>query len=557
MAIAGTDPDFFDDIAGRLSYADEPSGVYSLTATVVREKRAVVCDQVEGDPRVLLPAKLRARSVASLAVLPLLVAHEVVGVMALFSDEASFFDATEMKLLGELAGDISFALDHLEKSDRLNYLAYYDDITTLPNRTLFLDRVNQHMRAREGHRPQGAPFLGVALIDVNRFRIVNDTLGRSLGDELLKLVAQRLQLHASAMDMLARIGVNSFGVAVCEARDASAVAMAVDHLVRACFDESFQLGTQELRITAKAGVALFPMDGGDAEALLRNAEAALKKAKASADALMFYTSEMNLRVAEALSLENHLREALERGEFVLHYQPKLHLASGEVTGAEALIRWNDPRRGLVPPGQFIPILEETGLIYDVGRWALGQALADNLRWRAAGLAPIRVAVNVSFLQLRHRGFIEQVRAAVAHGPQAAAGLELEITESMVMDDVEHSTQSLHAIREMGITVAMDDFGTGFSSLSYLARLPLDTLKIDRSFILHLAAGPKGSALVATIISLGHSLGLKVVAEGVETEEQSRLLALLGCDEIQGFLYSRPVPADVFEQQFLRGLQPAN
>lgn len=555
MAISGSDPDFFDDIAGRLSYADEPSGMYSLTATVVREKRALVCDRVEGDPRVLLPAKLLARSVASMAVLPLMVAQEVVGVMALFSDEASFFDATEMKLLGELAGDISFALDHLEKADRLNYLAYYDDITTLPNRTLFLDRVNQHMRAREGHRPQAAPFLGVALIDVNRFRIVNDTLGRSLGDELLKLVAQRLQLHASAMDMLARIGVNSFGVAVCEARDASAVAMAVDHLMRACFDEPFQLGQQELRITAKAGVALFPMDGGDAEGLLRNAEAALKKAKASADALLFYTSEMNLRVAEALSLENQLREALERGEFVLHYQPKLHLASGQVTGAEALIRWNDPRRGLVPPGQFIPILEETGLIYEVGRWALGQALADNLRWRAAGLAPIRVAVNVSFLQLRHRAFIEQVRSAVAHDPQAAAGLELEITESMVMDDVEHSTQSLHAIREMGITVAMDDFGTGFSSLSYLARLPLDTLKIDRSFILHLAAGPKSSALVSTIINLGHSLGLKVVAEGVETEEQSALLALLGCDEIQGFFYSRPVPADLFGQQFLRSLQP--
>jgi diguanylate cyclase (GGDEF)-like protein len=264
MAISGTTPDFFDDIAGRLSYADQPSGTYSLTATVVRERRALVCELIEGDPRVLLPAKLKALSVASMAVLPLLVADEVVGVMALFSDEASFFDATEMKLLGELAGDISFALDHLEKSDRLNYLAYYDDITTLPNRTLFLDRVNQHRRARDGHRPHASPFLGVALIDVNRFRIVNDTLGRSLGDELLKLVAQRLQRHAGAMDMLARIGANSFGVAVCDARDASAVAVAVDHLVRACFDEPFQLGTQELRITAKAGVALFPLDGGDA-----------------------------------------------------------------------------------------------------------------------------------------------------------------------------------------------------------------------------------------------------------------------------------------------------
>ncbi len=277
------------------------------------------------------------------------------------------------------------------------------------------------------------------------------------------------------------------------------------------------------------------------------------RAKASADSLLFYTSEMNTRVAEALSLEGRLRDALEQGHFVLHYQPKQHLASGAIAGAEALIRWNDPRRVLVPPAQFIPILEEAGLIYDVGRWALRQALTDNLRWRQAGLAPLRVAVNVSFLQLRHRGFIAEVRDAVSHDAGAAAGLELEIIESMVMDDVQHSTASLHALREMGITIAIDDFGTGFSSLSYLGKLPVDMLKIDRSFILNMASGPQGVALVSTIINLGHSLGLKVVAEGVETEDQSRHLALLGCDQIQGYLLSKPVPAEAFEAQFLHTL----
>ena len=256
---------------------------------------------------------------------------------------------------------------------------------------------------------------------------------------------------------------------------------------------------------------------------------------------------------DAMDCEGGLRDALDQGHFVLHYQPKQHLASGAIAGAEALIRWNDPRRGLVPPAQFIPILEETGLIYDVGRWALRQALADNLRWRQAGLAPLRVAVNVSYLQLRHRGFIAEVRDAVSHDAGAAAGLELEITESMVMDDVQHSTASLHALREMGITIAIDDFGTGFSSLSYLGKLPVDTLKIDRSFILNMASGPQGVALVSTIINLGHSLGLKVVAEGVETEDQSRHLALLGCDQIQGYLLSKPVPAEVFEAQFLHTL----
>ncbi|MBW8462616.1 bifunctional diguanylate cyclase/phosphodiesterase, partial [Acidovorax sp.] len=430
--------------------------------------------------------------------------------------------------------------------------AYYDEITGLPNRTLFLERTGQHLRARDGAKA----LHGVALMDVSRFRIVNDTLGRQAGDELLKQVALRLQHAASNLHDVARIGINSFGIAVTEARDAGAVAVAVDLLMRACFDTPFVVGGTELRMAAKAGVALYPMDGADAETLLRNAEAAVNKAKASADSLLFYTSEMNTRVAEALSLEGRLRAALEQGQFVLHYQPKQHLASGAITGVEALIRWNDPRRGLVPPGQFIPILEETGLIYDVGRWALRQALADNLRWRQAGLAPLRVAVNVSILQLRHQGFIAEVRDAVAHDAAAASGLELEITESMVMDDVERSTQSLHALREMGITIAIDDFGTGFSSLSYLARLPVDTLKIDRSFTMNMASGPQGLSLVSTIVNLGHSLRLKVVAEGVETEDQRARLAQLGCDEMQGYLLSQPLPASAFEQRFLRAAAPS-
>lgn len=552
VALWGAGADFLMHIKDRLWLHDAPTPGESLSAVVARTQRPVVCDDILGDPRIMLPQQLSERGVASMAVLPLLVAHEVVGVLALFADEVGFFDDAELRLLTELAGDISFAMDHLDKEDRLSYLAYYDEITGLPNRTLFLERSGQHLRPREGAKA----LQGIALMDISRFRIVNDTLGRQVGDELLKQVAQRLQQAAGDLYDVARIGINSFGIAVTEARDAGAVALAVDHLVRACFDAPFALGGTELRMAAKTGVALYPLDGGDAETLLRNAEAALNKAKASADSLLFYTSEMNTRVAEALSLEGRLREALEQGQFVLHYQPKLHLATGALAGAEALIRWNDPRRGLVPPAQFIPILEETGLIYDVGRWALRQALADNLRWRQAGLAPLRVAVNVSILQLRHRGFISEVRDAVAHDAAAASGLELEITESMVMDDVERSTQSLHALREMGITIAIDDFGTGFSSLSYLARLPVDTLKIDRSFIMNMAAGPQSAALVSTIVSLGHSLRLKVVAEGVETEDQSRRLALLGCDEIQGYLLSQPLPAHLFEERFLREVAPA-
>ncbi len=293
-----------------------------------------------------------------------------------------------------------------------------------------------------------------------------------------------------------------------------------------------------------------PDDGADAETLFRNAEAALKKAKASGERYLFYTQTMTEAVAGRLTLENQLRDALDNEEFVLHYQPKVNLASGKLTGAEALIRWNDPRTGLVLPSRFIPVLEETGLINEVGRWALKKAIADYLRWQAAGLPAVRIAVNVSPLQLRNRGFIAEIEQAIGIDAHAAAGLELEITESLIMEDVKHNIASLQAIRAMGVTIAIDDFGTGFSSLSYLAKLPVDTLKIDRSFVIDMTAGPEGLALVSTIISLAYSLKLKVVAEGGETEEQSRLLRLLRCDEMQGYLFSEPVPGEIFETRFL-------
>jgi EAL domain-containing protein (putative c-di-GMP-specific phosphodiesterase class I) len=240
---------------------------------------------------------------------------------------------------------------------------------------------------------------------------------------------------------------------------------------------------------------------------------------------------------------------------MLHYQPKMNMASGKLTGAEALIRWNDPAAGLVPPARFVPILEETGLIYEVGRWAVHKALEDYLNWARAGLAAVRIAVNVSPQQLRHRDFVADIQLAIGIDPLAAAGLELEITESMVMQDFKHNIASLRAIRAMGLCIAIDDFGTGFSSLSYLAKLPVDTLKIDRSFIIDMDAGRQGSALVATIISLAHALKLKVVAEGVETSEQLRLLGLLHCDEYQGFLFAKPVPVEIFAAKYLAPRDP--
>jgi EAL domain-containing protein (putative c-di-GMP-specific phosphodiesterase class I) len=315
-------------------------------------------------------------------------------------------------------------------------------------------------------------------------------------------------------------------------------------------DHPFSLNGAVFRIGFKVGIALFPDDGDAADILFKNAEAALKKAKASGNRFLFYTQKMTAAVAGKLALENQLRRAIDNEEFVLHYQPKVNLGSGKVTSAEALIRWNNPNTGLVPPGEFIPILEETGLIHEVGRWALRKVIEDNLRWHAAGLPAVRIAVNVSPLQLRNINFLGEIEQAIAIGAHAAAGLELEITESVFMDDQEHTIASLNAIRAMGITIAIDDFGTGFSSLSYLAKLPVDTLKIDRAFVIEMTASAEGLALVSSIVHLAHSLNLKVVAEGVETKEQSHLLRLLQCDEMQGFLFSKPVPCEVFETKFL-------
>jgi EAL domain-containing protein (putative c-di-GMP-specific phosphodiesterase class I) len=330
------------------------------------------------------------------------------------------------------------------------------------------------------------------------------------------------------------------------------VGRVLEKTLQAFLGHEFKISAAVLRISAKVGVALYPDDGTDADTLFKNAESALKGAKSSGARYLCYAEEMTVSMAGRLSLENRLRQALERGEFVLHYQPKVNLASGVLTGAEALLRWNDPLTGLVPPNRFIPILEETGLIHEVGQWALHEAVADYRRWREQGLPAVRISVNVSPPQLRNPGFVSEIERALGGDATAAAGLELEITESVIMADVRFSIESLRAIRALGVGIAIDDFGTGFSSLSYLARLPVHTLKIDRSFVIDMTLSAEGLALVSAIINLAHSLRLNVVAEGVETEEQSRLLRVLNCDEMQGFLFSRPLPREIFEAKYLTG-----
>ncbi|MGB4584227.1 MAG: EAL domain-containing protein [Rhodoferax sp.] len=544
-ASAGKDETLLNAIKSILSSAADAPKTMGVRA--IREKRAVVSNDSQNDPQVIFNTKYADSGVFSMAVLPLMVANEAVGVLALYAGEIDFFQEEELKLLTELAGDIAFAMDHLDKQERLNYLAYYDVLTGLANRSLFMERVAQYMRsaALGGHQ------LALFLVDLERFKNINDNLGTHVGDELLRQVAQWLTHHAAGdVNLLARVGADHFAVVLPVLRPGRDLSRLVDAWTADFQKHPFHLNDTVFHLSAKGGVALFPNDGTDAATLFKHAEAALKKAKASGERYLFYTQTMTAAGAANLTLENQLRRALDNAEFELYYQPKVNLASGRMTSAEALIRWNDPRTGLVPPDRFIPILEETGLIHEVGRWALRQAIKDYLGWRAAGLPVVRIAVNVSPLQLRDRGFIAEVRQAISIDAQAAAGLELEITESLIMENVQHSIASLRALRDMGISIAIDDFGTGFSSLSYLSKFSVDSLKIDRAFVVEMTTSTQGLALVSTIINLAHALKLKVVAEGVETEAQARLLRELDCDEMQGYLFSRPVPAAIFEGKFL-------
>jgi len=541
VAKAGFEDGYLSQI--NLTAKEDAPGNCELTAGALTQAVPMVCNDIAADERMktLRPEALR-RGYRSLAVLPLIVESQPIGVFVLYAPEANVFDDEEMVLLIEMAGDISFAIDHLEKEERLNYLAYFDAITGLPNRALFLDRVDQRIAA--AHRDQ--KMFSVIMLDLERFSNINESLGRQAGDLLLRQFAERLKKALNETNILARLSADYFGIATQDDEGAS-----ITHILEKIFadiqNQPFLIGEQELRVSAKAGISSYPADGHDAETLLRNAEAALKKAKTSGDKYMFYAPEFNARVAEKLSLENRLRRALEQEQLVLHYQPKVDLKSGQICGLEALLRWNDPETGLVPPAKFIPLLEETGMILEAGRWALAKAVADSRAWQAKGLRSPRIAVNVSPIQLRQKDFVSTVERVISGAENAAVELELEITESLIMQDIEANIQKLRAIRDLGIEVAIDDFGTGYSSLSYIAKLPVNVLKIDRAFIINMTSNSDDLSIVSTIISLAHSLNLRVVAEGVETEEQANFLRLLKCNEMQGFLFSPGVPAEQIEE----------
>ncbi len=460
-ARAGHDDGFLDNVLGK---SPRP-----FVAKALEENGVLVCNDIATDPNFSeVCREALERGYRAAAIFPLYMEKEVAGIFVLYATDADYFDKEEMKLLLEVAGDISFGLDHLAKEEQINYLAYHDVLTGLPNRSLFFDRLNQVLQV--GNKA------AVLVMDLDRFRIINETLGRHAGDILLRQIAERLS-GAVEKNHLARINADSFGAILYGFQDEADIGHLVEESILESMSHPFMVDGTDLRVSVRVGIAMFPANGQDAETLFKNAEASLKTAKLSGDKYLFYTPEINAKVSEKLTMENKLRRAVENGQFVLHYQPKVELKNGRIESMEALIRWNDPDSGLVPPGRFIPLLEETGLILEVGRWALEQAASDSLKW-GEGDSP-RIAVNVSQFQLKQKDFVDVVQKAAG---DRSSRIDLEITESMIMEHIEENIEKLERLREMGFEIALDDFGTGYSSLSYIARLPVNCLKIDRSFI---------------------------------------------------------------------------
>lgn len=446
---------------------------------------------------------------------------------------------------GEITHFIAVAHDiseHKANEQRINHLAHHDVLTDLPNRSLCIERLRMSMQQAQRQHCR----VGVLFIDLDRFKNINDSLGHHIGDGLLRSVAQRLLAAVRLGDTVSRLGGDEFVVILNGVVDNEEIMRIVDHRLIPLIGDTHAVEGAELHVSCSVGIAVYPDDGDEIEALMRNADAAMYQAKSSGrNNAQFFTAQMARHANERMNTENDLRHAVERGELRLYYQPRVDCRSHRLLGSEALVRWQHPQRGLIMPARFIPIAEESGLIVPIGEWIINEACRQQALWRDQGVGEIAISINLSAAQLRDPALAATIKSAMATRQIKPQLIELELTESLLMEHASATIDLLHKFKALGVSLAVDDFGTGYSSLNYLHRFPLDKLKIDQSFVADMLDDPNDLAITRAIIGLGHTLGLKVVAEGVEHVDEARMLAAAGCDELQGYFFSPPLPADEF------------
>ncbi|TLY70023.1 MAG: EAL domain-containing protein [Gammaproteobacteria bacterium] len=518
--------------------ADHEAGDTSLMGRVIRTGEAILCPDLESFPHVIhWRDKLIAAGVRSLACLPLRVDNTPVGSF-LCGTGSTVIGRDELLLLEEVAANLSFALQYLDKQDAVHFLSYFEPLTGLAKRALFCERLSRLLI----RGTDSLPRLEITVFDITHLSVINDSFGRHTGDRLLQCVADRLKAHFPDTEQLAHLGGGTFACVNASRERADAKIRTLHEDVARVFGRPLSVDGREIIAEIKSGVACYPDDGREANELVQNAEAALKEAKTSGERYLHHRVEMNSELARRVGLEQRLRTALDKGQFLLHYQPKITLQTGRIASVEALLRWHDPENGLTSPAVFLPLLESAGLMAATGAWVLRQAASDCRAWRCKGLPPIRVAVNLSPPELRQRNIAGEILEAIGDlVGDPAWGIDIEITEGVLSGDSSSCVHALRLLRAAGIRIAIDDFGTGFSSLGRLSELPIDTLKIDRLFTSRLPSDRRSCTLVSTIIGLAHAFDMTTVAEGVETRMQLDYLVREGCDESQGYLHSRPLP----------------
>ncbi|HKU16463.1 MAG TPA: EAL domain-containing protein [Steroidobacteraceae bacterium] len=548
VAWAGADPKRTDIVSAEL--AEVAGGDEEIAERVLRAGSVVVCNDTGGAlPDSAMHILLLQGGCRSAVALPLIVDKTTIGVLFLAALDADVVSDYELRMLREVAANLSFAVQYLQKDSTVRFLSYFNPQTGLARRSLFCERLGRMLDKPPGRQRTVA----VAIVDIEQLSVINDSFGRHVGDLLLQHVADRLRGHLRDGELLSHFDGGTFAMVLEVPREDSGTPAALRDVIAAVFGRPFQLEGSEMPVVVKSALAVRADGSRDANVLVQNAEAALRTAKASGEKHLAFDAERHSKVVARLTLEHKMRNALEQRQFELHYQPKINVKTRRIEGLEALIRWRDPESGLVSPAAFIPLLESTGFIVEVGDWVLERAALDCQQWRLDGLPPVRIAVNISPVQLRRPDFVSRFTKLTQSWACSTCGLDIEITEGTLQDDSDATLKKLERLRAAGARIAIDDFGTGYSSLSRLADLAIDTLKIDRSFISRLRPNDRSSkTLVQTIISLARAFNMTVIAEGVETVEQLGMLWEMDCDQAQGYLHSKPVDATEMVQLLEHG-----